>query len=106
MRYNRETAIKHKNAHLAEREANRANRDYCQHGTYTGGAMEDFLCGWCEDGHEISTLIAYEIGIAKAKTERHEELASLVALILETSTAGLALRKIRDLLEKEGIGKD
>jgi hypothetical protein len=23
---------------------------YCEHGTYVGGVMEDFMCGYCEQG--------------------------------------------------------
>lgn len=25
---------------------------YCKHGTYVGGVMEDFMCGYCEQGDE------------------------------------------------------
>jgi len=23
---------------------------YCKHGIYVGGVMEDYICGYCEDG--------------------------------------------------------
>ena len=24
-------------------------KSYCEHGTYVGGVMEDFMCGYCEE---------------------------------------------------------
>lgn len=102
MLYDKQKAIAYKKVLLGELD--NLDSGYCVHGTFIGGILADYSCGYCEEGDTASSAkVAYSLAIAKAKAQKAEELVFVIQTILDSSTSGLALRRIAKLLKDNQV---
>lgn len=74
---------------------------YCFHGTYVGGCMEDWLCGYCESGElgsshydYLSGSFRYSVALQKVKGEIRKR--GVLAWVSGKLSEGLTAVQTRD----------